>query len=212
MRRCSSPHRPAASTPSPCARRKIPGLRRRLRHGVGEGRHRGRRRHRMFGRRQGQRRRRKGAPACSSSTPHRPAAARPGCSPPGTTGAQDAGRGDRLIPTRHCVAQMRRSGSAWTADDMKTARNILAQTKTGDTKNVVMVGAHLDSTPEPGHQRQRHGGGGPAGDRDRAGRCPGSPTRCGSRSGDRGVGCRVRRNMCGGWRRAARRHRHVSRL
>jgi Zn-dependent M28 family amino/carboxypeptidase len=30
---------------------------------------------------------------------------------------------------------------------MKKARNIVAQTKTGDTKNVVMVGAHLDSPP-----------------------------------------------------------------
>jgi Zn-dependent M28 family amino/carboxypeptidase len=31
---------------------------------------------------------------------------------------------------------------------MKKARNIVAQTKTGDTKNVVMVGAHLDSSPK----------------------------------------------------------------
>ena len=29
---------------------------------------------------------------------------------------------------------------------MKKARNVLAQTKSGDTKNVVMVGAHLDSS------------------------------------------------------------------
>lgn len=30
---------------------------------------------------------------------------------------------------------------------MKKARNVLAQTKTGDSQNVVMVGAHLDSAP-----------------------------------------------------------------
>ncbi|HEX9833967.1 MAG TPA: M28 family peptidase [Mycobacterium sp.] len=30
---------------------------------------------------------------------------------------------------------------------MKKARNVLAQTKSGDTRNVVMVGAHLDSSP-----------------------------------------------------------------
>jgi Zn-dependent M28 family amino/carboxypeptidase len=30
---------------------------------------------------------------------------------------------------------------------MKKTRNILAQTKTGDTQNVIMVGAHLDSAP-----------------------------------------------------------------
>jgi Zn-dependent M28 family amino/carboxypeptidase len=30
---------------------------------------------------------------------------------------------------------------------MKKARNVVAQTKTGDTKNVVLAGAHLDSSP-----------------------------------------------------------------
>ena len=49
-------------------------------------------------------------------------------------------------------------------------RNVIAQTKTGSTADVVMVGAHLDSVPEgPGHQRQRFWGGGGAGNRAAAG-------------------------------------------
>lgn len=50
-------------------------------------------------------------------------------------------------------AQLRRSPGPSTlildaTTTTKTARNILAQTKTGSTQNVVMVGAHLDSVPE----------------------------------------------------------------
>ena len=65
------------------------------------------------------------------------------------------------------------------------ARNVIAQTKTGSTNDVVMAGAHLDSVPEgPGINDNGSGRGRGSGNRGAAGqfaaRCT---TRCGSASG-----------------------------
>ena len=51
-------------------------------------------------------------------------------------------------------------------DSSGPQRNVIAQTRTGNPDQVVMIGAHLDSVERrPGHRRQRLRGGDPAGDR-----------------------------------------------
>ncbi len=65
-----------------------------------------------------------------------------------------------------------------------TSRNVIAQTKTGSTENVVMVGGAPRQRPRrPGHQRQRHPGWPPCWRRrvQLGSRPGGRPTPCGSR-------------------------------
>ena len=148
----------------------------------------------------------------------RPDAATPGCSPPATTSELEAPVARHRAARRCGAAPHQRAGTAGTrraSRRMVTSRNVLAQTKTGDHRNVVVAGAHLDSVAaQPRHQRQRHGGGRGAGDRRRSSasrRVYATP--CGSPSGARRRSAwRVAATMSGPGARPARRHRAVPEL
>ena len=137
------------------------------------GRHRRRRRHRMLDRRQAEHRRRGGrASGFSSSAIPAHRAARRGCSHRATTRRLKVPVG--VIDADADAALRRTDAPVLLTLDAKAAmvksRNVVAQTKTGDTHNVVMAGAHLDTVAKkPRHQRQRHRRGRAAGNRRGAG-------------------------------------------
>ena len=169
-----------------------------------EGRHRRRRRHRMLGRRQAERRRRRGRRRAARGQRPRHRRAPAGLFTPGYYQQLKVPVG--VIDNDADAALRRTDAPVLLTLDAKAAmvksRNVVAQTKTGDTHNVVMAGAHLDTVARsPGINDNGTGVAARAGNRRGAwARSRRSPTPSGSGSGVPRRRCwRGRRSMSRAW-------------